>query len=66
MEDKDCSTCKYFVPPKRYPDAKLGECRWGPPQHYINENENGFKFHEVIFPLVNDKMWCGQYKQRDE
>ena len=58
-----CKTCLYFSSyrgPRDTNEKDAGQCRWRPPV-VITEDGIG---PEVIWPLVFEDDFCGQYKEK--
>ena len=55
-----CKNCKFFRPARK---KGIGECRRFPPVPYT---EHWSKNDEWRFPVVKDRDWCGEFKEKEE
>ena len=58
-----CKTCLYFTSykgPRDSNEKDAGQCRWRPPILIMEDGVGP----EVIWPLVFEDDFCGQYKEK--
>jgi hypothetical protein len=58
-----CRSCRWFVEhqrPRAADDPVSGDCRRYPPRPQFDEDDGGVY---VLFPVVADDLWCGEFAQ---